>query len=82
MVAEGCASKDELRGRDLFFGYPEECQQALAEAVVGPVKWLAEYEDFVYPEDHLSKWQARGHHPPVPIGPRQLCHRSGRGDLT
>jgi hypothetical protein len=51
MVADACASIDELRGRDLFFGYFDECQQALAEAVFGPVKWLTEYEDFVYLEE-------------------------------
>jgi hypothetical protein len=51
MVADGCASINELRGRDLFFGYLDEHQQALAEAVFGPVKWLAEYEDFVYPDE-------------------------------
>lgn len=49
-VAEGCASIDGLQGRELFFGYFDERQQRLAEAIFGPVEWLAGFEDFVYPE--------------------------------
>ncbi|MGW4476044.1 hypothetical protein ACWENQ_40795 [Nonomuraea sp. NPDC004354] len=40
----------ELRGRDVFLGFLGERQQRLAEAIFGPVRWLAEFEDFAYPE--------------------------------
>lgn len=50
-VSDAVAGLSELRGRSLFFGYLDAQQQRLAEAIFGPMEWLAEYEDFVYPED-------------------------------
>lgn len=50
-VSDACASIPELRGRELFFGYLDPRQQRLAEALFGPVEWLAEFEDFAYPEE-------------------------------
>ncbi|TDB87236.1 hypothetical protein E1264_15375 [Actinomadura sp. KC216] len=49
-VADRCADMEELRGRDLFFGFFDSRQAELAEAVFGSVKWLDASEDFVYPE--------------------------------
>jgi hypothetical protein len=50
-VAGQCASLAELRGRDIYLGYLDERQQRLAEAIFGPVEWLADYDDFTYPEE-------------------------------
>ncbi|RCG27275.1 hypothetical protein DQ384_26540 [Sphaerisporangium album] len=50
-VLDGCASISELDGRELFLGYLDERQQRLAEAIFGPMEWLVEYDDFVYPEE-------------------------------
>jgi hypothetical protein len=49
-VADACAAIGDLSGRELFFGYLDERQQRLAEALFGPVEWLEAYDDFVYPE--------------------------------
>lgn len=49
-VSDAVADLAELRGRSLFFGYLDDRQQRLAEKLFGPMEWLAEYEDFVYPE--------------------------------
>lgn len=49
-VSDAVADLAELRGRALFLGYLDDRQQRLAEGLFGPVKWLADYEDFVYPE--------------------------------
>ncbi len=49
-VADAVAGLAELRGRRLFLGYLDPAQQRLAEALFGPMEWLAQYEDFDYPE--------------------------------
>lgn len=49
-VSDAVAALPELRGRSLFLGYLDPRQQRLAEELFGPMEWLAEYEDFLYPE--------------------------------
>jgi hypothetical protein len=49
--AVGDACRAELSGREVFFGYFDERQQRLAEAMFGPVEWLVRYEDFDYPPE-------------------------------
>jgi hypothetical protein len=45
----GRACRAELSGCEVFFGYFDQRQQRLAEAMFGPVEWLIQYEDFDYP---------------------------------
>ncbi|CCH30847.1 hypothetical protein ABZ816_01100 [Actinosynnema sp. NPDC047251] len=52
--AVGEACRDELVGREVFFGYFDQRQQALADSVFGPVRWLVQYEDFDYPAQVLG----------------------------
>jgi hypothetical protein len=49
--AVGDACREKLSGREVFFGYFDERQRRLAEAMFGPVQWLVEYEDFDYPRE-------------------------------
>jgi hypothetical protein len=49
--AVGDACRAELSGREVFFGYFDQRQQRLAEAMFGPVEWLIQYEDFDYPPE-------------------------------
>jgi hypothetical protein len=49
--AVGDACRAEVSGREIFFGYFDERQQRLAEAMFGPVEWLVRYEDFDYPPE-------------------------------
>ncbi|HEX6473257.1 MAG TPA: hypothetical protein VF069_29465 [Streptosporangiaceae bacterium] len=50
-VTDALSAIPELRGRELFFGYLPPDQRRIAEAIFGPVTWLAEYDDFTYPEE-------------------------------
>lgn len=49
--AVGEACRAQVRGREVFFGYFDERQQRLAEAMFGPVEWLVEYPDYDYPRE-------------------------------
>jgi hypothetical protein len=49
VVGEACRA--EVRGREVFFGYFDQRQQRLAEAMFGPVEWLIEYTDHDYPPE-------------------------------
>ena len=49
--AVGAACQAELRGREVLFGYFDQHQQRVAEAMFGPVEWLIEYTDHDYPPE-------------------------------
>jgi hypothetical protein len=49
-VRDAALSIPELAGRELFFGYLPADQRPSAEAIFGPIEWLASYDDFTYPQ--------------------------------
>jgi hypothetical protein len=71
--AAGDACRAQLSGREIFFGYFDERQQRLAEAMFGPVEWLAWYEDFDYPPEVV-----RGELADLPRGVRQSIRAGER----
>lgn len=50
-VTDAVSGISELRGRELFFGYLPPDQRPIAETIFGPVDWMAEYDDFTFPEE-------------------------------
>jgi len=69
----GHACQAELRGLEVFFGYFDQRQQRLAQAMFGPVEWLIQYEDFDYPPEVV-----RGRLADLPRGVRQSIRAGER----
>jgi hypothetical protein len=69
----GHACQAELSGLEVFFGYFDQRQQRLAQAMFGPVEWLIQYEDFDYPPEVV-----RGRLADLPRGVRQSIRAGER----